>query len=38
MEREDIKRAHGIDERVSADNLLLGITIARDVIKDLCAM
>ncbi len=37
VEREDIKRIHGIDERISSDNLLLGIMIARDVIRDLCA-
>lgn len=36
MERADLGRVHGIDERISAENLLLGIRIARDVIRDLC--
>ncbi|MBN1261310.1 MAG: M20/M25/M40 family metallo-hydrolase [Anaerolineae bacterium] len=32
----DLKRVHGIDERISLDNLTLGIKIARDVIRTLC--
>jgi acetylornithine deacetylase/succinyl-diaminopimelate desuccinylase-like protein len=36
MDREDIGRVHGIDERISAENLLLGIKIARDIIRELC--
>ena len=37
LEREDISRVHGIDERISADNLLLGIRMTRDILKELCA-
>jgi acetylornithine deacetylase/succinyl-diaminopimelate desuccinylase-like protein len=37
LEREDVARVHGIDERVSVDNLLLGIQMARDMIQELCA-
>ena len=36
MDREDIGRVHGIDERISAENLLLGIKMARDIILELC--
>ena len=36
LDREDIGRVHGIDERISAENLLLGIKMARDIIQDLC--
>ncbi|MEW5717670.1 MAG: M20/M25/M40 family metallo-hydrolase [Chloroflexota bacterium] len=37
LERDDIKRAHGIDERISIDNLLLGVKMARDILAELCA-
>jgi acetylornithine deacetylase/succinyl-diaminopimelate desuccinylase-like protein len=37
LERADVGRVHGIDERISADNLLLGIKMTRDMIKELCA-
>jgi acetylornithine deacetylase/succinyl-diaminopimelate desuccinylase-like protein len=37
LEREDISRVHGIDERISADNLLLGIQMTKDILKELCA-
>ena len=37
LERADLNRVHGIDERISADNLLLGIRMTRDMIKTLCA-
>jgi acetylornithine deacetylase/succinyl-diaminopimelate desuccinylase-like protein len=37
LERMDIGRVHGIDERVSIDNLLLGIKMTKDIIKMLCA-
>ncbi len=37
MERADLDRVHGIDERISIDNLMLGIKMARDVIAELCA-
>ncbi len=36
MDRGDLGRVHGIDERISVENLLLGIKIARDIIRDLC--
>jgi acetylornithine deacetylase/succinyl-diaminopimelate desuccinylase-like protein len=36
LDREDIGRVHGIDERISTENLLLGIKMARDIILDLC--
>ncbi len=36
MGRADLGRVHGIDERISAENLLLGIKMARDIIRDLC--
>ncbi len=37
LERADINRVHGIDERISIDNLLLGIKMTKDIIKTLCA-
>jgi acetylornithine deacetylase/succinyl-diaminopimelate desuccinylase-like protein len=37
MERSDLARVHGIDERISAENLLTGIKMARDIIERLCA-
>jgi len=37
MERADLGRVHGIDERISGENLLAGIQIARDIIEMLCA-
>jgi acetylornithine deacetylase/succinyl-diaminopimelate desuccinylase-like protein len=37
LERADIGRVHGIDERLSTDNLLLGIKMTRDILKELCA-
>ncbi len=37
LERADISRAHGIDERISLDNLLLGVKMARDILVELCA-
>jgi carboxypeptidase PM20D1 len=37
LERADIGRVHGIDERLSKDNLLLGIKMTRDILKGLCA-
>jgi acetylornithine deacetylase/succinyl-diaminopimelate desuccinylase-like protein len=37
LDRTDLGRVHGIDERISAENLLLGIKITREIIRDLCA-
>jgi len=37
LERADIGRVHGIDERISAENLLFGIRMTRDILKSLCA-
>ena len=36
LERHDVGRVHGIDERISMDNLLLGIKMTRDIIRELC--
>jgi acetylornithine deacetylase/succinyl-diaminopimelate desuccinylase-like protein len=36
LERPDISRVHGIDERISLDNLLLGVKMAREIIRTLC--
>jgi acetylornithine deacetylase/succinyl-diaminopimelate desuccinylase-like protein len=36
MTREDLASVHGIDERVSGENLALGIRIAKDVITRVC--
>jgi len=37
LERPDISRVHGIDERISLENLLLGIRMTRHIIAELCA-
>jgi acetylornithine deacetylase/succinyl-diaminopimelate desuccinylase-like protein len=37
LQREDIGRVHGIDERISIENLLLGIKMTKDILKILCA-
>jgi acetylornithine deacetylase/succinyl-diaminopimelate desuccinylase-like protein len=37
LERQDINRVHGVDERISLDNLLLGIRMTGDIIQALCA-
>jgi acetylornithine deacetylase/succinyl-diaminopimelate desuccinylase-like protein len=36
LEREDLNRPHGIDERISIENLMLGIKMTRDIIRELC--
>lgn len=36
LERSDISRVHGIDERISLENLLLGLRMTKDIIKTLC--
>ena len=36
LERTDLNRVHGIDERISIENLLLGIKMTRDILKTLC--
>lgn len=36
LEEGDISRTHGIDERISFENLVLGVKIARDIIRELC--
>lgn len=38
MDRADLGRVHGIDERISGDNLLTAIKITRDIIEQLCVM
>jgi len=37
LERKDIGRVHGIDERLSLDNLRLGIRMTREILRTLCA-
>jgi acetylornithine deacetylase/succinyl-diaminopimelate desuccinylase-like protein len=37
LDRADIARVHGIDERISEENLLLGVKMTRDIIRELCA-
>jgi acetylornithine deacetylase/succinyl-diaminopimelate desuccinylase-like protein len=37
LERTDINRPHGIDERISIENLVLGVNMAVDILKELCA-
>jgi acetylornithine deacetylase/succinyl-diaminopimelate desuccinylase-like protein len=37
LERPDISRVHGIDERISIDNLFLGVQMVRDILRTLCA-
>ena len=36
IETQEVHRVHGIDERISVENLELGIRIACDVIEELC--
>jgi acetylornithine deacetylase/succinyl-diaminopimelate desuccinylase-like protein len=36
VDRADIGRMHGVDERISEENLALGINLARDIIAELC--
>ena len=37
LNRADLNRPHGIDERISIENLGLGIKMTRDIIVELCA-
>jgi carboxypeptidase PM20D1 len=37
LDKTDMGRVHGIDERISIDNLLLGISMTRDILQTLCA-
>ncbi len=36
LTREDLNSVHGIDERISLENLELGVKMARDMIQELC--
>ena len=36
LEKDEINRIHGVDERISVDNLVLGVKMAYDVIRELC--
>jgi hypothetical protein len=36
LEKQDINRTHGIDERISIENIMLGIKMTRDIIHELC--
>lgn len=37
LERADVARVHGIDERISLENLRLGVLMTMEIIKRLCA-
>jgi acetylornithine deacetylase/succinyl-diaminopimelate desuccinylase-like protein len=37
LDRDDIGRVHGIDERISEENLLLGVKMTKEVLQELCA-
>jgi len=37
MDRADLGRVHGIDERISLENLTLGVKMTRDILAALCA-
>ena len=34
----ELERVHGVDERISIDNLELGVRVTRDIVRDLCAV
>ena len=36
LDPPDIGRIHGIDERISSENLVLGVKMVYDVIRELC--
>lgn len=36
VEKSDLNRAHGIDERISIENIMLGIKMTRDILIELC--
>jgi acetylornithine deacetylase/succinyl-diaminopimelate desuccinylase-like protein len=36
LEPGDLGRVHGIDERISIDNLVLGVEMTRSIIRELC--
>jgi acetylornithine deacetylase/succinyl-diaminopimelate desuccinylase-like protein len=36
LERAGVDRVHGVDERLSVENLALGVRVACDVIRALC--
>jgi acetylornithine deacetylase/succinyl-diaminopimelate desuccinylase-like protein len=36
LTREDLNSVHGVDERISLENLELGFTMVRDMIQELC--
>ena len=37
MRISEIERVHGIDERISIDNLVLGVKVTCDIVRELCA-
>ena len=37
LELSEMDRVHGIDERISIENLVQGVKIAYDIIRELCA-
>ena len=38
VEEDDIQTMHGIDERLSIDNFMLGIRVVYNTIKRVCAL
>ena len=38
LEISELDRVHGIDERISIENLVLGIKVTYDIIQELCGM
>ncbi len=36
LDRQDMGRVHGIDERISLENLCLGIKMIREIVRTLC--
>ena len=37
LDKSDMGRVHGIDERISIDNLHFGIAMTREILRRLCA-
>ena len=38
ISQADLKRVHGIDERISEENMIKGTTIFKDIVKKLCGV
>jgi acetylornithine deacetylase/succinyl-diaminopimelate desuccinylase-like protein len=35
---EDLNRVHGIDERISEENMIIGTRVYIDIVKKLCSI